>query len=50
MLGSGRSGSLASSREGEEALILDAFAGWTVPGLLLLLVPRHPQRLPRSPN
>jgi 3-deoxy-D-manno-octulosonic-acid transferase len=34
----------ASTREGEEALILDAFAGMDIPGLLLLLVPRHPQR------
>jgi len=34
----------ASTREGEEALILDAFSGLDVPGLLLLLVPRHPQR------
>ena len=34
----------ASTREGEEALILDAFATMTTPDLLLLLVPRHPQR------
>ena len=34
----------ASTREGEEALILDAFARIKRPGLLLLLVPRHPQR------
>jgi 3-deoxy-D-manno-octulosonic-acid transferase len=34
----------ASTREGEEALILDAFAKLDLPGLLLLLVPRHPQR------
>ncbi len=34
----------ASTREGEEALILDAFAAMRVPELLLLLVPRHPQR------
>jgi len=36
----------ASTREGEEALILDAFAelAASIPGLLLLLVPRHPQR------
>ncbi|HPU79537.1 lipid IV(A) 3-deoxy-D-manno-octulosonic acid transferase [Accumulibacter sp.] len=34
----------ASTREGEEALILDAFAAMRIPGLLLLLVPRHPQR------
>lgn len=39
----------ASTREGEEALILDAWlkvgAGGTVPGtVLLVIVPRHPQR------
>jgi 3-deoxy-D-manno-octulosonic-acid transferase len=40
----------ASTREGEEALILDAWKalaaapGNTPPGMLLLLVPRHPQR------
>ena len=34
----------ASTREGEEALILDAFARLNRPDLLLLLVPRHPQR------
>lgn len=34
----------ASTREGEEAIILDAMARIRVPGLLLLLVPRHPQR------
>jgi 3-deoxy-D-manno-octulosonic-acid transferase len=34
----------ASTREGEEALILDALAGIEIAGLLLLLVPRHPQR------
>ncbi len=34
----------ASSREGEEALILDAFVHLNLPDLLLLLVPRHPQR------
>ncbi|MEF8704689.1 MAG: lipid IV(A) 3-deoxy-D-manno-octulosonic acid transferase [Candidatus Accumulibacter sp. UW26] len=34
----------ASTREGEEALILDAFAALACPGLLLVLVPRHPQR------
>lgn len=35
---------VASTREGEEALILDAFARHDRPDLLLLLVPRHPQR------
>jgi len=34
----------ASTREGEEPYVLDAFARIEVPGLLLLLVPRHPQR------
>jgi 3-deoxy-D-manno-octulosonic-acid transferase len=34
----------ASTREGEEELILDALARIGVEGLLLLLVPRHPQR------
>jgi 3-deoxy-D-manno-octulosonic-acid transferase len=34
----------ASTREGEEALVLDALARMRVEGLLLLLVPRHPQR------
>lgn len=36
----------ASTREGEEALILDAFKAMPArpPGLLLLIVPRHPQR------
>jgi 3-deoxy-D-manno-octulosonic-acid transferase len=35
---------LASSREGEEALLLDALATVAVADLLLVLVPRHPQR------
>ena len=34
----------ASTREGEEPLILDAFSRLDLPGLLLVLVPRHPQR------
>jgi 3-deoxy-D-manno-octulosonic-acid transferase len=36
----------ASTREGEEALILDACAAlWDLPGnVLLMIVPRHPQR------
>ena len=34
----------ASTREGEETLILDAVAQAAIPGLLLVLVPRHPQR------
>ncbi|MFP5401621.1 MAG: lipid IV(A) 3-deoxy-D-manno-octulosonic acid transferase [Gammaproteobacteria bacterium] len=34
----------ASTREGEETLLLDAFARHAPPAALLLLVPRHPQR------
>ena len=34
----------ASTREGEEPLILDAYQRLADPGILLLLVPRHPQR------
>ncbi|HET7775949.1 MAG TPA: lipid IV(A) 3-deoxy-D-manno-octulosonic acid transferase, partial [Azospira sp.] len=34
----------ASTREGEEALILEAYSALRQPNLLLLLVPRHPQR------
>ncbi len=34
----------ASTREGEEALILDAFATLAPADALLMLVPRHPQR------
>lgn len=34
----------ASTREGEEALILDALIKTNIAGLLLLIVPRHPQR------
>ncbi|HXV12385.1 MAG TPA: lipid IV(A) 3-deoxy-D-manno-octulosonic acid transferase [Burkholderiales bacterium] len=34
----------ASTREGEEALLLDSLAGIAVPGLLTVVVPRHPQR------
>src|SRR5690606_20044041 len=34
----------ASTRDGEEALILDAFAAQSPADVLLLLVPRHPQR------
>ena len=33
-----------STREGEEALLLDAFAEWATPEALLVIVPRHPQR------
>lgn len=34
----------ASTRDGEEALLLDAFAHLAPPEVLLALVPRHPQR------
>ncbi len=34
----------ASTREGEEALLLDALAHLDLPAPLLVLVPRHPQR------
>jgi len=34
----------ASTREGEEVLLLDALAQVDVPGLLTVIVPRHPQR------
>jgi 3-deoxy-D-manno-octulosonic-acid transferase len=34
----------ASTREGEEALVLQAFAALAVEDALLILVPRHPQR------
>ncbi len=34
----------ASTREGEEALILDAFAALAPANMLLAIVPRHPQR------
>ncbi|NWG86567.1 MAG: 3-deoxy-D-manno-octulosonic acid transferase [Hydrogenophilaceae bacterium] len=35
---------VASSREGEEAWLLDALMPLDLPGLLLVIVPRHPQR------
>lgn len=34
----------ASTREGEEELILDAFSRLQIDNLLLIIVPRHPQR------
>lgn len=34
----------ASTREGEEALILDAIIAEQIPNLLTVIVPRHPQR------
>jgi 3-deoxy-D-manno-octulosonic-acid transferase len=35
---------LASSRDGEEALILNMLAAMEIPDLLTIIVPRHPQR------
>jgi len=34
----------ASTREGEEALLLDLLEHIRIPGLLMVIVPRHPQR------
>jgi 3-deoxy-D-manno-octulosonic-acid transferase len=34
----------ASTREGEEILLLDALTRFDIPGALIVLVPRHPQR------
>jgi 3-deoxy-D-manno-octulosonic-acid transferase len=34
----------ASTRDGEESLVLEAVAAMRVPDLLLVLIPRHPQR------
>jgi 3-deoxy-D-manno-octulosonic-acid transferase len=34
----------ASTREGEENVILDALANWKIPQLLTVITPRHPQR------
>ncbi|MCX7628062.1 MAG: lipid IV(A) 3-deoxy-D-manno-octulosonic acid transferase [Methylophilaceae bacterium] len=34
----------ASTRDGEEALVLDAVAQAKIPGLLTVIVPRHPER------
>ncbi len=34
----------ASTREGEEVLLLDALLNLDIPGLLIVIVPRHPQR------
>ncbi len=40
----------ASTREGEEALLLDALQNLHIPGLLLVIVPRHPQRFAAVAN
>ncbi len=45
LMGEGRPVLLAAStRDGEEALVLDAIAKANVPGMLTVIVPRHPQR------
>lgn len=45
MLGNARPVFLAAStRDGEEALILDAVAEANIPNLITIIVPRHPQR------
>jgi len=45
LFGAGRPVFLAAStRDGEEALVLDAIQAASVPGLLTVIVPRHPQR------
>jgi 3-deoxy-D-manno-octulosonic-acid transferase len=40
----------ASTREGEEALLLDAMRDLHIPDLLLVIVPRHPQRFTEVAN
>lgn len=40
----------ASTREGEEVLLLDALQTLHTPGLLLVIVPRHPQRFAAVAN
>lgn len=40
----------ASTREGEEVLLLDALQNLHTPGLLLVIVPRHPQRFAAVAN
>lgn len=40
----------ASTREDEEALILDAVQSMHIPGLLTVIVPRHPQRFDEVAN
>lgn len=40
----------ASTRDGEEALILEALEQVTIPGLLTVIVPRHPQRFDEVAN
>ncbi len=45
MIGARRVLLCASTREGEEALILDAWVRSPLPDVLLVIVPRHPQRV-----
>lgn len=40
----------ASTRDGEEALLLDALQNIPIPDLLLVIVPRHPQRFAAAAN
>jgi len=40
----------ASTRDGEEVLLLDALQNLHTPGLLLVIVPRHPQRFAAVAN
>ncbi|MCB5190764.1 lipid IV(A) 3-deoxy-D-manno-octulosonic acid transferase [Methylobacillus arboreus] len=40
----------ASTRDGEEAIILDAVAAANIPQLLTVIVPRHPQRFDEAAN
>lgn len=40
----------ASTREGEESLLLDAMEKLRIPDLLLVIVPRHPQRFTEVAN
>ncbi len=50
-LGAGRKVFLAAStRDGEEVLLLDALAQMHMPALLLVIVPRHPQRFAAVAN
>lgn len=51
LLGKNRSVLLAAStRDGEEKLILDALAAVSIPDLLTIIVPRHPQRFGEVAN
>jgi 3-deoxy-D-manno-octulosonic-acid transferase len=51
LLGKGRPVFLAAStREGEEAIILEAIATVQIPQLLTIIVPRHPQRFDEVAN